>query len=72
MILTKHRGLDLAEILGNKLTDHLPEDVSSVETRTRDKDLQEETQTYDSEPGSDISGTNAHPFVVVLGTKGGL
>ncbi|MDP7081698.1 MAG: hypothetical protein QF415_17545 [Candidatus Undinarchaeales archaeon] len=72
MILTKHRGLDLAEILDNKLTDHLPEEDISLETRIRGFHLQEGTPPDDTELCSDIHTTHVHPFVVVLGTKGGL
>ena len=72
MILTRHRGLDLTEILSSKLTDHLPEEVIPIEARTHDIDIQEGTPSYDTESSSDIPATHLHPFVEVLGTKGGL
>lgn len=72
MILTRHRGLDLTEILGSNLTDRMPEEVNPIEDRTHDIDLLKGIHLADTEPSSHIRPTNIHPFVLVLGTKGGL
>ncbi len=72
MILTRHRRLDLTEILGSNLTDDMPKEIISVEARTRDTDHKDGTPTYHTDSGPDPVPTNIHPFVLTLGTKGGL